>query len=346
VPYKPFLGPINLQGLVLTSLYLLGVVVAVIVSFLLQKTVLKTERGTFMMEMPSYKVPTMKSVLIRVFHRARSFVVRAGTVIFAITIIIWALSYYPHSTDIGEDHDRQVSALTQEHDRTQFEEEAALTTLIDGYNEEQRMATTAFRTVLEQHASVDELDRFFAEESNHPLAPPDVVQGLYDLQRSQQIHVQLLAEMDNELAGAYMRDSYLAHFGQQIEPVFTPLGWDWRISMAVLSAFPAREVIIATLGTIYNMGTDVDEESSTLIDKMRQATWESGPKVGQPVYTLPVAMSIVVFFALCCQCGATLVTIRHEAGRWFYSGVVFFYMTTTAYVAALAVYQIMNRMGY
>lgn len=345
VPYKSFLGPLNLQGLVLTSLYLLGVVVAVIVSFLLQKTVLKTECGTFMMEMPSYKVPTLRSVLIRVFHRARSFVVRAGTVIFAITIIIWALSYYPHSKDIGDRHDQQVAALNTEYNLAQSEGEAAMAALVAGYNEAQRGAATAFHSALEQHNGIVELDRFFAEESNYSDVPPAAVQALYDLHRRQRTHEQTLADMDNELAGTYMRASYLARFGRRVEPLFTPLGWDWRISMAVLASFPAREVIIATLGTIYNMGTDVDEVSSTLIDKMRQATWESGPKAGQPVFTVAVALSIVVFFALCCQCGATLVTIRHEAGRWFYSGFVFVYMTVSAYLAALVVYQLFSRAG-
>ena len=105
------------------------------------------------------------------------------------------------------------------------------------------------------------------------------------------------------------------------------------------------EVIIATLGTIYNLGSDIDEESSTLIDKMRRAVWESGPKTGQPVFSVAVAMSIMVFFALCCQCGATLVTIRQEAGRWFYAAFVFVYMTVTAYLSSLAVYQLFSRVG-
>jgi len=346
VPYQSFLGPLNLQGLVLTSLYLLGMVVAVIVSFILQKTVLKTERGTFMMEMPSYKVPTLRSVLIRVFHRAKSFVVRAGTVIFAITIIIWALSYYPHSKDIRASHDSQVAALTREYQRAHSDREAALVAITAGYDEAQRQTTNNFHAGLEQQNSVVELDRFFADVSNYSDVPAAAAQTLYDLHRHQWINEQTLADMDNELAGAYMRDSYLARFGHRVEPLFAPLGWDWRVSMAVLASFPAREVIIATLGTIYNMGTDVDAETSTLVDKMRRATWESGPKAGQPVFTVAVALSIVVFFALCCQCGATLVTIRHEAGRWLYSGVVFVYMTTSAYLAALAVYQIFSGMGY
>jgi ferrous iron transport protein B len=133
--------------------------------------------------------------------------------------------------------------------------------------------------------------------------------------------------------------------GHFFEPVFRPLGWDWKITMATLASFPAREVIIATLGTIYNLGGDEDETSEPLAEKMRAAVWEDGPKAGQPVFTPAVALSIMVFFALCALCGATLVTVKQEAGGWRYAAVVFTYMTVLAYVFAFATYQIGSRMG-
>jgi ferrous iron transport protein B len=125
--------------------------------------------------------------------------------------------------------------------------------------------------------------------------------------------------------------------------VFAPLGWDWKTTMATLASFPAREVIIATLGTIYNLGSD-SEDSGSLVDKMRQAKWEDGPRAGQSVFNPPVALSIMVFFALCCQCGATVVTIRQETGSWKYAAGVFVYMTVTAYVGAMLTYQVFSRL--
>ena len=116
--------------------------------------------------------------------------------------------------------------------------------------------------------------------------------------------------------------------------------------MATLASFPAREVIIATLGTIYNLGTDTNAESASLVDKMRQAKWEKGPKAGKPVFTLAVALSIMVFFAICCQCGATVVTIKQETASWYYAVFAFGYMTVLAYLLALAVYQLFSRLGY
>ncbi len=280
IPYQAVLGIFNLQGLVLTSLYLLGLVVAIAVSFVLKK-VMKTEQSSFMMEMPSYKVPTLRSIFVRVLNRTKSFVKRAGTIIAAITIIIWALSYYPRSGEITSQYAAKHSALV-------------------------------------------------SEQQN----------GLNDTEFQSR-----LSELENEEAGAYLADSYFGRMGRSIEPLFEPLGWDWKITLAALASFPAREVVIATLGTIYNLGTGVDEESTTLVTKMRNAQWDHGDKQGKPVYGAAVALSIMVFFALCCQCGATLVTIKQETGRIRYPIIAFVYMTALAYVGALVTYQLFSRMG-
>ena len=277
IPFKQMLGVFNLQGLVLTALYLLGLVVAVIVSFVL-KLIMKSEQSSFMMEMPSYKVPTIKSVIVRVLNRTKSFIKRAGTIIAAITIIIWALSYYPHSDEIANTFEIRRTALE-------------------------------FQTL----------------------------NGLTGAEFETQ-----MAELDNEKAGAFLADSYFGRLGRAIEPVFEPLGWDWKITLAALASFPAREVVVATLGTVYNLGTGVDEESSSLVDKMRGAKWDHGDRIGQSVFGPAVALSIMVFFALCCQCGATLVTMKQETGKLRYPIIAFVYMTALAYIGAFATYQIFN----
>lgn len=276
IPPKRMLGIFTSHGLLLCSLYLLGLLVAVMVSLLLKKTFLKTQRGSFMMEMPSYKMPTARSVIIRVLNRAKAFVYRAGTVILAITIVIWALSYYPRADSETQSYDTQIAGLRQ---------------------------------------------------SSSPEAEAQI------------------RTLENEKAGIQLRNSYLGRMGRTVEPIFRPLGWDWKITMATLASFPAREVIIATLGTIYNLGSDVEGESSSLVQKMRQARWEDGSRSGQLVFSPAVALSIMVFFALCCQCGATVVTIRQETGSWKYAVGVFSYMTVMAYVGALLVYQIASRLG-
>ncbi|MCH7946784.1 MAG: ferrous iron transporter B, partial [candidate division Zixibacteria bacterium] len=263
----------NLQGLVLTALYLLGLVVAIGVSFIL-KTIIKSEQSTFMMEMPSYKMPTLRAVATRVLGRTKSFLKRAGTLIAAITIVIWALSYYPHSDEISADYAAQYEAV--------------------------------------------------------------VFDDQYEANRS---------KISNEEAGAHLTNSYFGRLGRVIEPLFEPLGWDWKITLAALASFPAREVVVATLGTIYNLGSETNEESSSLVSKLRGAVWDHGDKIGQPVFSPAVAISIMVFFALCCQCGATLVTIKQETGKMRYPVFVFVYMTTLAYAGSWLVYKIFDGMG-
>ncbi|HEX2897135.1 MAG TPA: ferrous iron transport protein B, partial [candidate division Zixibacteria bacterium] len=183
IPFQSVLGIFNLQGLVLTSLYLLGLLVAILISFSLKK-ITKTQFSSFMMEMPSYKVPTVRSIVVRVLNRTKSFVKRAGTIIAAITIIIWALSYYPHSDEITNEYSTKYALLENE------------------------------RTI-----------------------------GI-----SQSEYKARFSELDNQEAGAFLADSYFGRIGRAVEPIFVPLGWDWKITLAALASFPAREVVIATLG--------------------------------------------------------------------------------------------------
>ena len=121
-----------------------------------------------------------------------------------------------------------------------------------------------------------------------------------------------------------------------IEPVFSPLGWDWKISAAVLAAFPAREVVIAVLGTIYALGSDVAEDDQGLISRLQTATHDNG----ELVFNLPMAIGLMVFFALCLQCAATLAIIRRETGGWSLPILAWTYMTTLGYLFALLIYQV------
>ena len=166
----------------------------------------------------------------------------------------------------------------------------------------------------------------------------DLVSEEFETRRATATEAEL-ALLESEVAGVRLRASYLGQAGRAIEPFVQPLGWDWKIGMATLASFPAREVIIAALGTIYNLGAGQDEESLELRQAMRAERWPDG----RPVYTPVVAISIMVFFALCCQCGATLATIKRETNSWGYPLLTFVYMTSLAYLGALAVYQIGSR---
>lgn len=346
IPSHTVIGFLNLQGLVLAAMYLIGIVVAALVAFVLNKFLLRNERGTFLMEMPSYKVPTARTTLLRVVNRVKSFVWRAGTVIMAITIIIWALCYFPRSVTVVEQYDKQIAVSQEQYDQQRASLSSEIDLLVEANPANLASLNSSISAEMARIEGEVELSEFVAKAGYADRNSVVLVSRLNDLRLLELRHERQSGLLDNQKAGSGLRNSYLGRMGRAVEPLFAPLGWDWKITMAVLASFPAREVIIATLGTIYNLGSDVDERSSTLVDKMRLARHESGARMGEPVFTGSVALSIMVFFALCCQCGATLVTIKQETGRWIYSVATFTYMSVLAYVGALTVYQIFSRLGF
>jgi ferrous iron transport protein B len=140
--------------------------------------------------------------------------------------------------------------------------------------------------------------------------------------------------VENLRSAAQMEQSFLGRIGKTIEPVFVPLGWDWRVSSAVIAGFPAREVVVAVMGTIYAVGSEADEQR--LSEKLRSATWPDG----RLIFTLPMVLGMLVFYAWCLQCAATLATIRRETNGWRWPIFAWFYMTTLGYLGALAIFQL------
>jgi len=270
-------GWITLHGVMMFVMTFFGAAVAIPVAWLFKKTLFKGETPPFVMELPSYKWPSPRIVAHRVYDRARAFVLRAGSLIFATSILVWAASYFPG------DH------------------------------------------TLEQQTSVQ------IEQVESKLADDPSLQAERDE----------LVVRHNALSEQLLETSFLGRFGKGIEPAVRPLGWDWRIGVGVLASFPAREVIVATLGTIYSLGGDVDESDSGLQQALQNSKWPDG----RPVYSIPVALSIMVFFALCAQCASTLMVIRRETNSWGWSLFTFVYMTTLAYLAALIVYQAGTAIG-
>jgi len=256
------------QAAVMFSMYALGVIVAVAVAWILRKTLFKGETPPFVMELPSYKLPSVRTVTHRVYDRSKAFVTRAGTLIFATTIVVWAALYFPG------DH-------------------------------------------TEEHALQAKVEALEATDEDAP-------------------ELEALTEQQNQESARLIENSLLGRIGHGIEPAVKPLGWDWKIGVGAIASFPAREVIISTLGTIYSLGGDVDEEDESLRATMAGATWPDG----RPVYTIPVLFSIMVFFALCAQCAATLMVIKRETNSWWWPVFTFLYMTVLAYVAALVTYQV------
>jgi ferrous iron transport protein B len=277
---------LSLRGVVLAALYVLGIAAAVMTALLLKRTVLRGEAPLFLMELPSYKRPSLRTVLFRVLERVLVFFRSAGTLILAVSILTWAAAYYPH-------HPPSVAALRQ------------------------RQATL--------------------ESQLARLSPGDTRRAAREAER---------AEVSREVVAQVQRQSWLGRLGRWIEPAVRPLGWDWRIGCAVIASFPAREVVVASMGVIFNQGEDLaahgEEADTTFHARLRGATWEGS---GRPLFNTAVALSIMVFFALCAQCVATLAVMRRETNSWRWPVMAFVYMTGLAYLGALTAYQVSSWMG-
>lgn len=260
------IGWMNLQGLVLFGLYVLGILAGVLTALLLKVTALRGPKPPFALMLPEFRKPNLRTVLMQLAGRIRIFLSRAGTVIFAVAVIVWALAYYPRSDTVaGELAEQQAVA------------EASLTGGALG---------------------------------------------------------EALQRLEHQAAADQLAQSWLGRAGQAVEPVFRPLGWDWRISAAVIAGFPAREVVVAVLGTVYALGDEADD--ATLSQRLKSATWPDGAAV----FTLPMVFGLLIFYACCLQCAATLAVIQRETNSWRWPVFAWFYMSAIGYVGALLVYQL------
>jgi ferrous iron transport protein B len=259
-------GWFNLQGLVLMGLYLLGIAGGLVTAWMLRKSALRGPKPQFALALPEFRIPNIQTVAIKLLDRARVFLKRAGTVIFVVAVIVWALAYFPRSAEV----------------ESQLE-----------------FAIAQAETTLSGAALSSEI-----------------------------------RALENEAAADQLAQSLLGRAGQVVEPVFAPLGWDWRVSAAVIAGFPAREVVVAVMGTIYAVGEEADEASLT--DKLRSATWPDG----RPIFTLPMVLGLLLFYAWCLQCAATVATIRRETNSWRWPVFAWTYMTVLGYTGALLIYQL------
>jgi ferrous iron transport protein B len=255
-------------GLTLFGLYMIGLVLAPVMAFILKRTLLRGDAPIFVMEMPLYKRPSLRIIFRRAFDSGWMFVRRAGTLILASMVVIWALLYFP-STDA---------------ESRPFEE------------------------------------RIAQIEARLSAAAPDARQAVLLDERAQ-------AQVE------WKAHSYLGRVGKFVEPAVEPLGWDWRIGLAALASFPAREVMVGTLGILFNEGAGKSDDE-LFRERVGDAMHES--------FTAPTALSVMVFFALCCQCASTLVVIRRETNSRLWPVFTFTYMTALAYVGALATFQVAN----
>ncbi len=264
VPSIKIFGILNLQGLVFMSLYLLGVIGAVGAAWVFKKILPQGEKSYFIMEFPTYKWPKPSNVLITIYMRVRSFVVEAGKVILAISIVLWFLSAYGPGDSMDEAGEKAV-----------------------------------------------------IEAANKSLNKE---------------------ESANLVASRRMEVSFAGEVGKFMEPAIKPLGFDWKIGIALLTSFAAREVFVGTMATLYAVG-DADASTDTLLERLKK---EVNPDTGIPTFTLPVALSLVIFYVFAMQCMSTIAVVYRETGGWKWPLVQLAYMSVLAYIGSWIVYNLFS----
>ncbi len=263
IPDKLILGYFNLKGLVFFSIYIVGIVVTLLAAFFMKMILKSSERSFLMIEMPEYKWPSWKNILLNVYEKVRSYVFEAGKVIIVIALLLWFLaSYGPKSK------------------------------MADGYALAQKEA---------------------AEKQLNPTEA-------------------------NALANAYkIENSYAGILGKAFEPVIKPLGYDWKIGIALICSFAAREVFVGTMATIYSI--EDTEDSQTLLARMQNAV---DPKSGRKIYTLATCLSLITFYTFALQCMSTLAVTHRETRSWKWPILQFTIFGLVAYISSFIVFQIFS----
>ncbi len=256
---KYYFGFLSLQGLVMMALYLLGVVTALIVSYVMKWVIKIQEKSFFILELPIYRSPRWANVGITMVEKAKIFVTDAGKIIMIISVLLWFLSSHGPGNRIAD-------------------------------------VEAKYALMIQQH-------------------PSDA------------------KTLNKHLSSEKLQNSYAGILGKSIEPAIRPLGYDWKIGIAIISSIAAREVFVGTMATLYSVE---ENDDSSLREKLQAARHDDGTKV----YTLPAAVSLMIFYVLAMQCMSTLAVVKRETKSWKWPAFQFFYMTGLAYLMSLLVYQI------
>ncbi len=263
IPDTKIFGFYNLQAFTLLMLYALGFVTAILAAYILQKTLKIKSNSFFVVEMPNYKLPSVKNVLFDVLEKTKAFVLGAGKIILALSVVLWFLA------------------------------------------------------------------------SNGPESYKNAEQNTIEKVANKNLGAD---ELQQKIAAVKLENSYIGIMGKSIEPAIRPLGYDWKIGIALITSFAAREVFVGTLATIYSVGSD-DENTTTIKEKMRS---EINPATGKKIFNFPAGMSLLVFYAFAMQCMATLAIVKRETKTWKWPLIQLFGMTGLAYVCSLIVFQILK----
>jgi len=308
IPEKRILGFLNLQGLTLMALYLLGFGMAIFSAYILNKILKIKSKSYFVIEMPNYRLPLFKNVAINVLEKTKAFVFGAGKIILAISIILWFLGSNGSSDEFAN-AETIVKKRIEQQGLTRFNQH-----YIDNKLSEHYVALNDSVT-----------------KNIYKISTQDIADSLTHKKQ------ELFLKLENQEISSYkLEKSYIGVLGKTIEPVIQPLGYDWKIGIAVITSFAAREVFIGTLASIYS----VDSEEEVTIKNRMEA--EINPVNGKKVFNFATGISLLLFYAFAMQCISTLAITKKETNSWKWPIIQLVFMSALAYSVSLVVYQILK----
>lgn len=332
----------EMAGTVLFGVYTFGVVLAIIFAKLFRSTLFKGESDPFVMELPPYHMPTLKTVLIHMWDRAWLYVKKAGTFILAASIIVWFLVSYPAEVEYSKDFEGAKAQVTAMYDQkaeeliaplsiAKVEDNEALVGLVESMAVITEEAAEAEDGELAEAVEKSDYNLLFADlKAKEPSLYP-VALALYENKVAMEEEVSAL---DNEEKSEKLSQSYAAVFGKAIEPIIKPLGYDWKVGIGLVAGMAAKEVLVSTLGTVYAVQADADDNTS-----LREIL------ANDPDFSAASALSLMVFVLIYPPCLAALAVLKRELGSWGWLGFVTAYSIGLAWICAFLVYEGAKALG-
>jgi len=338
----------KIAGNVLFSIYFLGIILSLVMARIFRSTFFEGQSEAFVMELPQYRIPTIKSVLIHMWERSALYVKKAGTIILAASILMWFLTTYPKDIEYSQDYDALVTQAEETYSQ-QVNEEVLSKLEIEDITQNEKLATLI--------DNLQKNEEIFAEKTKEldEETPEYITLEKEKTEKNQQLEIenaeiysyaakyveltQSLADekekTENEKSGENLAKSYAGQFGKAIEPVITPLGFDWRIGISLVSGVTAKEVVVSTMGTIYSIG-DGNENTHSMTKALKNDEHMN------PL----VAYALMVFVLIYSPCLAALAVMRRETGSWKWPAVSMVYLTTLAWIVTFIVYQGGKLLGF
>ncbi len=277
------------HGTILFAIYALGIIVAVLVALILKKVYFRGYEAPFVMELPPYRFPTLKTTTIHMWNKAVHYIRKISGVILIASVIIWVLSYFPAENHYYESFDQERQEI---------------------YNQY--------------------VNKIVALESAEPYI-------IKDLKAEKEYK---LEKLEASIVVKRQENSYIGRLGKAVAPVMAPLGFDWKMTVSILSGVAAKEIVVSTLGVLYHADESLPAKKTSLIEKIQYQTYDSGPNKGEKVFNPVVAMAFMIFVLLYFPCIAVIVTISKEAKHWKWGIFTVLYTTIVAWVVSFITYQI------